>query len=405
MVGNDPSSERRFFNIIYIDSQTEGRNMYKANKRHLQPLLISTVNDLPEKHRKRLEQSWAGTFYRETFCRIPEDLFQGLYASLPSRPNVAVNLLVGLDLLKAQFGWSDEELYDHFTFDVQVRYALGYHSLKEGDFDLRTLYYFRHKLAEHHLSTGENLLQNAFEQMSDQQARAHQVNLRVQRMDSTQIMSHIVDASRLQLLVEALQRLGRVLSEADQVRYAELLAPYLKQSTQQYVYAVKGREAGQAHLQQVGQVMDRLLTELAPAYEPELAYRVLKRLFADNYQLTEQSVRTRPNDELSSGCLQSVDDLEASFRRKGAHEYKGYVANLSESCTPGNPLQLITKVQVAPNNQEDADLLAQALPDLKARTDLDTLYIDGVYGSPEADQASIDQQVELVQTGIRGKAP
>jgi len=142
--------------------------MYKANQRHLQPLLISTVNDLPEKHRKRLEQSWSGTFYRETFCRIPEDLFQGLYASLPSRPNVPVNLLVGLDLLKAQFGWSDEELYDHFTFDVQVRYALGYHSLKEGDFDLRTLYYFRHKLAEHHLSTGENLLQKAFEQRSDQ---------------------------------------------------------------------------------------------------------------------------------------------------------------------------------------------------------------------------------------------
>jgi hypothetical protein len=103
--------------------------------------------------------------------------------------------------------------------------------------------------------------------------------------------------------------------------------------------------------------------------------------------------------------LQSVDDVEASFRRKGAHEYKGYVANLCESCTPGNPVQLITKVQVAPNNQEDADLLAQALPELKARTGLDSLYLDGVYGSPQADQASIDQKVELVQTGIRGKAP
>ena len=28
--------------------------MYKANKKHLQPLLISNVNDLPEKHRQRL---------------------------------------------------------------------------------------------------------------------------------------------------------------------------------------------------------------------------------------------------------------------------------------------------------------------------------------------------------------
>ncbi len=31
--------------------------MYKSNKRHLQPLLISNTNDLPEKHQRRLEQS------------------------------------------------------------------------------------------------------------------------------------------------------------------------------------------------------------------------------------------------------------------------------------------------------------------------------------------------------------
>ena len=113
--------------------------MYKANKRHLQPLLISTVNDLPEILRRRLEQSWAGVFYRETFCRMREELFQPLYADIPSRPNVPVNVLVGLELLKEQFGWSDEEFSDHFSFDLQVRYALGYHSLKVGEFEVRTL--------------------------------------------------------------------------------------------------------------------------------------------------------------------------------------------------------------------------------------------------------------------------
>lgn len=379
--------------------------MYKANKRHLQPLLISTVSDLPEKHRKRLEQSWAGTFYRETFCRIPEDLFAVLYADLPSRPNVPVNVLVGLDMIKAQYGWSDEELYDRFTFDVQVRYALGYHSLKEGDFDLRTLYYFRHRLAEHYLKTGVNLLQVAFEQMSDQQALAHKVDLRVQRMDSTQIMSNIVDASRLHLLVEVIQRLLRVLSQADQAHYAELLAPYMEKSAEHYSYLVKGKQAWDEHLHQIGQVMHRLVTELAAAYDQEPIYQVFKRFFEDNYCVEEQTVRTLSNDEIPSGCLQSVDDLEATFRRKGSREYKGYVANLSESCAPENPLQLITQVQVAPNNQEDADLMAESLPHLKARTDVESLYVDGGYGSPEADQASIAEKVELVQTGIKGNPP
>src|SRR5215831_595784 len=108
--------------------------MFRKNKRHLQLPLISNVSQLPAEHRQRLEQSWAGEFYRECFCRLKEEAFAVLYSDRPSRPNIPVNVLVGLESLKAGFGWSDEELYDHFSFDVQVRYALGLHELGEGDF-------------------------------------------------------------------------------------------------------------------------------------------------------------------------------------------------------------------------------------------------------------------------------
>ena len=30
-------------------------------------------------------------------------------------------MLVGLEALKAGFGWSDQELYEHFCYDLQVR--------------------------------------------------------------------------------------------------------------------------------------------------------------------------------------------------------------------------------------------------------------------------------------------
>ncbi len=116
-------------------------------------------------------------------------------------------------------------------------------------------------------------------------------------------------------------------------------------------------------------------------------------------------MQVKPNDQIGAGCLQSVDDQEASFRRKGPAEFKGYVANLTQTCDPHNAVQLITKVQVAPNNVDDADLLAQALPDLKERTGIESLYADGAYGNPAADEQLNEQQVELIQTGIRGKAP
>jgi len=60
-------------------------------------------------------------------------------------------------------------------------------------------------------------------------------------------------------------------------------------------------------------------------------------------------------------------------------------------------------VQVAPNNTNDNSLLLEALPDLKDRTGLETLYTDGPYAGPDVDQALQKHQVEQIQTGINGK--
>jgi hypothetical protein len=140
--------------------------MFKKNNKHQQPALISAASELPEKQRKRLENSWAGTFYQEFFSRIKEETFSVLYSDLPSRPNVPVNVLVGLGALKAGFGWSDEELYENYCYNLQVRYALGYDRLGDGDFEIRTLYYFRERLSQYNAEQGVNLLEKAFEQMS-----------------------------------------------------------------------------------------------------------------------------------------------------------------------------------------------------------------------------------------------
>jgi len=40
------------------------------------------------------------TFYREFFIRLDEDIFAVLYSQEASRPNVPVNVFVGLETLK-----------------------------------------------------------------------------------------------------------------------------------------------------------------------------------------------------------------------------------------------------------------------------------------------------------------
>jgi hypothetical protein len=379
--------------------------MYRANKRQLQPALISNVNELPEKRRQRLETSWAGTFREEFFSRLNEDAFAVLFSDVPSRPNVPVNVLVSLDTLKAGYGWSDEELYDHFLYDLQVRYALGYDSLTDGDFELRTLYNFRRRLSEYQLAHGTNLLAQAFVAITDQQLTSLAVRTGLQRMDSTQLASNIVIMSRLQLTVEALQRLHRLLSEADRLRYAELLAPYIGETAGHYVYRVKGHSATETELQPVGQALHQLLQAMVEQYGQDPAYQVAARLFQEQYRVVAEMAQAKANHEISASSLQSLDDLEATYREKNRVGYKGYVANVTETCDPANALQLITDIRVAPNTTEDSTLLTTVVPELKQRSDLQTLYTDATYGSPAGDIVLREQQVQLVQTAIRGRRP
>ena len=379
--------------------------MFKKNQGHKQLAWISNVNDLPEKQRQRLEESWAGVFYREFFSRIDESVFAVLYSGLPSRPNVPVNVLVGLDTLKAGFGWSDEELHDAFLFDLQVRYALGYQQLGEGEFDVRTIYNFRRRVGEQMQATGENLIEKAFEQVTDQQVQAYQLKMGKLRMDSTQIASNICDTTRLRLLVEVLQRTHRMLDEADQGRYEDEFAPYLKGNAGQYTYRVKAGENEQ-HLQRIGEVMQKLVDELAATYADEHAYQILKRVFKEHFVVTaETQLRPKQGKELSANSLQSPDDEQASYRQKRGQDYVGYVGNLTETCDPENDFQMIVKVQVEPNTTDDAKMLDEALPQLKERTNLDEMHVDGGYGSEDVDHTLADLEVDLVQTAIRGAKP
>jgi hypothetical protein len=378
--------------------------MFKKNPRHVQPYLISNVNDLPEKQRIRLEKSWSGTFFREFYSRVDEQAFAKLYVDFPSRPNAPINELVSLEFLKDGNGWTDEEMYEHYLFDLQTRHALGLDQLGEEHFELRTVYNFRQRLSQYMQETGVNLLDQAFEQVTDEQIAAFQLKTGQQRMDSVLLGSNIRQRGRLQLLVEVMQRVQRRLNEADQTRYAEIFAPYLQGHSGHYIYRLKNEEFP-THLQRIGEQMQRLLAELQPVYGEEPIYQVLGRVFGEHFKVADQAVQPKAGKELSAQSLQSPDDLEATYREKRGQGYQGYSANLSETCEPENPFQLITKTQTAPNCTDDSQLLAEALPRLKVRTDLKTLYSDGGFGGPQPDPVLQEQKVELVQTAIRGRQP
>lgn len=381
--------------------------MFCEHTDHLQPSLLDTVGQFPEAKRKRLESSWAGTFYHDVFCRIAESIFAPLYSDEPSRPNAPVNISVGLEILKSGFNWSDEELFNHLDFDVQVRYALGIWDIHTEVSTLRTQYNFRRRVSDHMQKTGENLFEQLFVQITDEQLAALGLETGHQRMDSTQIASNTRRYSRLQLLVEVVQRAERMLNKSDQARYADLLAPYKKGSAGQYCYQVKNSDLD-SHLEQIGQVIYRLLNTLPDCYADQEGYQLLQRVFNEHFDVAAADpaqVTAKPPEALRADSLQSPDDTTATYREKHGKGYQGYVTNLSETCHPDNDVQLITDVRVASNTTDDETFLVETAPELKQRTQVDTLEIDGGYIGPEASRVCSEQEITLNPSAIRGRAP
>jgi hypothetical protein len=133
-----------------------------------------------------------------------------------------------------------------------------------------------------------------------------------------------------------------MLTEADKTRYSEILSPYVKGHAGQYVYHMK-REEIDDHLQDIGETMQFLLKELQTEYSEEPVYQVLARVFGEHFEEKKKSVVAKQNKALSASSLQSPDDLEATYRKKRGTGYRGYTANITETCDPENELQLITK--------------------------------------------------------------
>jgi len=378
--------------------------MFRKNGVHGQQSLSSSQQLLPRKLRERLENSWAQTFYNQVFCRIPEEAFAVLYSQRPSRPNAPINVLVGMEILKAGFGWSDAELYDHLCFDLLVRRALGLDDLRMQVFDIRTLYNFRRRVQKYAEKTGVNLMAKVFEQVTDQQLRALALKTGWQRMDSTQLLSNLAAMSRLELIVAVVQRAYRALNKAAQARFSPRLAPYLAGRPQKVCYPIKAEEV-EGHLKTLGEMLVALAEELGTQAPDSAVYGLVKRVLCEQYHMEPAGqVTVRPGDEISAESLQSPHDPEASFRVKGGKAYRGgYVANVSETCDPENPLQLITDVQVAPNQTDDSELLARSLNNQAERgLAIEKATTDGGYTGPVAEEACHRHGVELRPTHMRG---
>jgi hypothetical protein len=379
--------------------------VFRPNETHRQQDIFGLETQLSPDLRKRLHGSKEYAFYKEVFCRIPEALFAELYDEDPaSRPNAPINVLVGAMILQHLRDWTFEELLDRVAFDLKVRAALGLWSLAEEPFCRATLFNFQKRLREHMGRTGQDKFQAVFDRLSQEDLERFGLKSQVQRCDSTQMGSNIRDYTRIELLVEVVLRMWRVLGEADQAQHEERFAAFVKAKTSgQFLYRLRRSEIDTA-LERLGELYAWMVEALEADYGSTEIYRIGARVFAEHFTRVEEKIAVRAAEQMSSDSLQSPDDPDATYRKKDDESFHGFVLHATETADPQNQLQLVTDVAVAPNNQEDSRILHERLPAMHEKTPaLCELHTDAGYGSEDNDLREAELGIAAVQTAIRGR--
>jgi len=379
--------------------------MFKKSYKHKQREIFDWDFSLP--NQDKLQSSIWHTFRSEIFEKVDESSFNVLFPSHTGRPNSPINEIVTLLAIKELYDWSFRELEEQMYWNIGVLYACG-QSIGTSTVSLRTLTNFIRSLREYQDQTGIDLFNLEFNRLIKSQLERFNINTRIARTDSTQIATNVVAYNRLQLVIESIKRLHRVVSEMDQ-QYISMLCPdYIKYDADNYV-SMLTTDGVKAEFPKAGSMILSMIEKFGAKYEDKPEWQMLIRIFGEQYDVDTSDddgpkASMKSSDDKSSDDVRAIDDPEATLRHKSGVNNLGYVANVIETCDPEADLNLICDVTLCTNNTSDGEMLRDALDDLVRQrlTELEELHFDGGYGGPILDDKLREHSINCVQTGIRG---
>ncbi len=377
--------------------------MFKKNTKHLQQSMFGFRTNLPKRQQKELEESEENAFYELIFCNINEGDFSCLYSDIDSRPNAPINALVSSLILMHKRFYTYKELFNNIYFNLLTKTAIGLKELDELPFCPATLFNFQNRISHHEATTGENLLSKVFDNLTLSQLNSLKIKTNIQRTDTFFAASNIRKYSRLQLLVEVLIRLYRILDDNDKEHFNDLLSSYVQKTSDNYIYNLKASDIPH-HLEKISNIYFMLYEQLQLKYSDDKVFQMFERVYKEHFKFEEDKIKVKDSSELNSDSLQSPDDIEATYRNKNDKESRGQCINIVETANPDNQINLITDVDVHANNINGDKVLNNRIDEIKEKTpDLDELHTDAEYGSYENDKKLGDLGITHVQTGIKGK--
>ena len=352
---------------------------------------------LSDMARRRIQVSWPGVFRVLVLQELPVAAIARHFSEHFGCPTKELFSMAGLVFLADFFDWTAEEAADAYMMRVDVQFALN---IDPGvECCSRTVERYRQ------LFTEDELAAKTFADVTLRLAKALELDVQKQRLDSTHVNSHMATFGRTRLMAVTLKRCLTQIKRHVPTDFAalseDLRARYAPSEAKLFGDAKTAEDRARSR-QQVAEDMRFIIDRFADHADVKgrSSYQALVAVFHEQCVVVEGKIELIA--KTGGDVIQNPSDLDATF---DGHKGAGYQLQLSETCSSENEVQLIVGAIPETACASDANAVRPMLEQLQAAGMLpEEMSLDTAYGSDANVVFAESWGVELISP-ISGAPP
>jgi len=346
---------------------------------------------------RRIERGWQGVFRRVILELMPVDALAGEFSPTMGTPSKELYSMAGLLLVKEFMDWTTTRAADAYMFDASVQYALNLEPCGQSMCE-RTIERYEKIFIEN------NLAALTMNRVTGALIVALDLDVSRQRLDSTHVFSDMAIFGRTRMMGVTIKRFLTQLKRHNRKDYDSLpdalRSRYAPSPGSMFADVAKNAESRRKLRQDVAEDMRSLVEQFADdeSVNGRATYKSLVKVFGEQCEIVgdKTTVKAHPGNDIT----QNPSDPDAN---RDGHKGPGYQAQIAETCSEENEVQLATVVIAQTAAEDDHNATPEVLDKLEANGLLpDTLYADTHYGSDASHQQCAERGVDL-QSPVAGK--
>jgi len=322
---------------------------------------------------KYLTSDWPGVFRGQMLHLMPADALGEHFSDRVGCPTKELYGMAGAIFLKEFFNLTIPQTVERYLTDAAWQYALNVNPMEAS---------LSHATVERYLKLfAENDLANeVFHRVTSALIEALELDVSRQRLDSTHLYSDMATFGRSKLMGVTIKRFLTQLKRHHRDVYETLDRDFLARYAPSQAKLFGDFTGSRAQLRQA--VAEDLLMLVSRFTDHEQitrrdSYKAMERVLHEQCDVEEETVALKK--KTGGDVVQNPSDPDATY---DGHKGPGHQAQIAETCSAENDVQLITGVDTEPAHTCDQDAPVKMIEQLEAHDRKpEILYADTGYGS------------------------